>query len=206
MAAEHVSRRSPDRPPTHPGVFLNAVVLPDQGLTNISDVANRLKVSRQHLYGILNGRTDVTPGMALRLSKLFGYAARLWLNMQRAHDLWHAEREMADELAAITPMPTPMADEDENDDELAPLWDTMIRGRNYAVASVPSPLPMMKSAKSGTGKRVGFSGPLSRDSVRRRSRQNGGPRRREKEHRQEDRHERDEEEDRQERDEERHQE
>jgi hypothetical protein len=25
----------------------------------------------------------------------------LWLNIQRAYDLWHAEREMADEIAKI---------------------------------------------------------------------------------------------------------
>jgi plasmid maintenance system antidote protein VapI len=37
----------------------------------------------------------------VRLGKLFGNGAALWLNMQQAHDLWHVERASAAELAAI---------------------------------------------------------------------------------------------------------
>ncbi len=30
-----------------------------------------------------------------------GNGPELWLNMQQAYDLWHAEREMAEEIAKI---------------------------------------------------------------------------------------------------------
>ncbi len=39
--------------------------------------------------------------MALRLGKFCGNGPELWLNMQRARDLWNAEREMTAELAKI---------------------------------------------------------------------------------------------------------
>jgi antitoxin HigA-1 len=98
-----MSRRSPDRPPTHPGAFLREIVLPASGL-NKKEAAGLLQVSCQHLYAILDGRSAVTASMALRLGKLFGNGARLWLNMQHAHDLWRAERDLADELDRITPL------------------------------------------------------------------------------------------------------
>lgn len=56
----------------------------------IADSARGLKVTRKHLSAIVNGRSSVTPDMALRLAKAFGGSARSWLNMQQAHDLWHA--------------------------------------------------------------------------------------------------------------------
>ena len=39
--------------------------------------------------------------MALRVGKLAGNGAAFWLAMQQDYDLWHAERELADELRTI---------------------------------------------------------------------------------------------------------
>ena len=39
--------------------------------------------------------------MAVRLGKLNGNGAVLWLRMQQAHDLWNAEQRMADVVSAI---------------------------------------------------------------------------------------------------------
>jgi plasmid maintenance system antidote protein VapI len=39
--------------------------------------------------------------MALRLGKFCGNGPDLWIRMQEAHDLWHAKRRIADELASI---------------------------------------------------------------------------------------------------------
>jgi addiction module HigA family antidote len=36
----------------------------------------------------------VTPEVAVRLGKLCGNGPRLWVNMQAAYDLWHAERNV----------------------------------------------------------------------------------------------------------------
>jgi hypothetical protein len=39
----------------------------------------------------------------LRVGKLAGNGPTLWLNMQQAHNLWHAERKLGAELARIQP-------------------------------------------------------------------------------------------------------
>jgi antitoxin HigA-1 len=128
MASERRSRRNSDRPPTHPGAFLREIVLPEIGLSKLA-VADRLGVSRQHLYDILDERRAVTPATALRFGKLFGNGPRLWLNMQRTWDLWHAERELADELEAMAPI-----DADEDDGEESPRRASGFRAVRVAAA------------------------------------------------------------------------
>lgn len=88
------------RRPTHPGEILKEDVLPAINLS-ITEAARQLGVSRQSLHKLLSGAVAVTPEMALRLGRWCGNGPGLWLRMQQAHDLWHAERAMADELAAI---------------------------------------------------------------------------------------------------------
>ena len=81
--------------PVHPGEILREDVLPALGLT-IQDAAAKLGVTRQTLHRII-ARDDprpVTPEMAVRLGKLCGNGPRLWLNLQSAYDLWHAERRV----------------------------------------------------------------------------------------------------------------
>ena len=100
--AEHPAKRDPNRCPIHPGELLREDVLPNLGM-NVTETANALNVTRQTLHRILVGKTSITPAMALRLGKFCGNGPDLWLRMQKAHDLWHAERAIADELAMIKP-------------------------------------------------------------------------------------------------------
>lgn len=53
-----------------------------------------LGISRQHLYDILNEKKPVTAQTAVRLAKLFGGSAGIWVRLQAAHDTWHAERDV----------------------------------------------------------------------------------------------------------------
>jgi addiction module HigA family antidote len=82
-------------PPVHPGEILREDVLPALALT-IQDAAAKLGVTRQTLHRIIQQRDPrpVTPEMAVRLGKLCGNGPRLWLNLQSAYDLWHAERRV----------------------------------------------------------------------------------------------------------------
>jgi len=100
--AEHPAKRDPNRCPIHPGELLRDDVLPALGM-NVTETAKALNVTRQTLHRILSGKTSITPAMALRLGKFCGNGPDLWLRMQEAHDLWHAERAIADELATIKP-------------------------------------------------------------------------------------------------------
>jgi addiction module HigA family antidote len=87
-------------PPTHPGVLLREDFMPDYGLS-VTALAAALKVSRQTVNELLNGRRAVTSIMALRLSQLFGNSSRFWMNAQVALDLWNAEQEYQQELKGI---------------------------------------------------------------------------------------------------------
>jgi len=60
-----------------------------------------LGVTRQTLHRLLAEKTAVTPEMALRLGKFCGNGPDLWLRMQEAYDLWHAERALRREIARI---------------------------------------------------------------------------------------------------------
>lgn len=66
-----------------------------------SEIARLLRISRRSLYDILEGKQPITPQMALRIGKLCGNGAEVWLAMQRAYDLSVAADEIADDLAQI---------------------------------------------------------------------------------------------------------
>jgi addiction module HigA family antidote len=94
------AKRQTRRAPTHPGAILREDVLPALRMS-VSEAARRLHVSRQTLHDLLAERRGFTTEMALRVGKLAGNGPLLWLRMQQDFDLWHAEREMADELRQI---------------------------------------------------------------------------------------------------------
>ena len=90
------------RPPIHPGEVVREDVLPTLGLS-VSEAARRLGVSRQQLHRILACTHPITTEMALRIGRLAGNGPGLRLRMQQAHDLWHAEQRLKEELAQIVP-------------------------------------------------------------------------------------------------------
>jgi addiction module HigA family antidote len=65
-------------------------------------IAQALGVSRSTLNGLLAERQAVTPVLAIRLAAVFGTSAASRLNMQTAHDLWKAEREV--DVSQLTPI------------------------------------------------------------------------------------------------------
>lgn len=85
--------RHPDIAPTHPGELLGEIVIPGTGQSK-AKIARLLGISRQTLYDVISEKQPVTPALAVRLGKLFGDGAGLWVRMQADHDVWHAEREI----------------------------------------------------------------------------------------------------------------
>jgi len=77
--------------PPHPGEILKSLCLEPLGLT-VTQAADALGVSRKTLSAILNGRSGISPEMAVRLSIAFGTSSESWLNQQVQYDLWHAEQ------------------------------------------------------------------------------------------------------------------
>ena len=77
--------------PPHPGEIIRDLCLEPLGLS-VTDAAEALGVSRKTLSSILNGRSGISPEMALRLSKAFNTSPESWLNQQVQYDLWHAKK------------------------------------------------------------------------------------------------------------------
>ncbi len=93
------------RRPIHPGEILREDFLPEYGLT-VTALAQAAGVSRQSMNELLRERRAVSPGMALRLARLFGNSPEFWLNLQRNVDLWDASRELKQEIEEIHPLVT----------------------------------------------------------------------------------------------------
>lgn len=75
--------------PPHPGEFIREVYLDPFGLS-ARHLAMTIKVSPSTIARILQGRSAVSPEMALRLSKALGRSPESWLAMQDMYDLWSA--------------------------------------------------------------------------------------------------------------------
>ena len=79
----------PIKSPTHPGFSVLHDCMEPLGLS-VTETARRLGVSRKHLSSIVNGRSGISPEMAVRLDKAFGGGAAAWYQMQAAYDLAQA--------------------------------------------------------------------------------------------------------------------
>ncbi len=69
----------------------NRFVLKPLGISQ-SAFAVRLGVSFPRLNEIIRGKRAVTPDSALRLARVTGMGAELWLGLQQDWALWHALR------------------------------------------------------------------------------------------------------------------
>jgi antitoxin HigA-1 len=96
---EYTAQR-PKRPPTHPGAILREDVLPALGIT-VTEMARHLRVTRQQLHRVLAEHAAISPEMAIRVGKLCGNGPDLWIGMQQAFDLWHAEQKLTREIKRI---------------------------------------------------------------------------------------------------------
>jgi addiction module HigA family antidote len=77
--------------PPHPGEFIRETYL-EPYRVSIRLLAESLGVAASTVTRLINGRSGVSPEMALRLSKTIGRSAESWLAMQYAHDLWVARQ------------------------------------------------------------------------------------------------------------------
>lgn len=77
--------------PMHPGKFIKRVYLKPFNIGS-NELARKLQVSSGLISRLINGKTDVSPAMALKLSKVLGRSPESWLLMQDNYDLWHARQ------------------------------------------------------------------------------------------------------------------
>lgn len=78
--------------PPHPGEIIKELCLEPIGIS-ITEAASKLGVSRKTLSEIINGRSGISPEMAIRLSMAFDTSPESWLKQQMMYDLWKAEKK-----------------------------------------------------------------------------------------------------------------
>ncbi len=79
--------------PPHPGEFIKEMYIKPYGLST-RKVARNLNVAPSTFTRLLNGDSNISPEMAIRLSKVFGRSPESWLAMQDYYSLWHAKKKV----------------------------------------------------------------------------------------------------------------
>ena len=93
--------------PPHPGTFVRGEIVEPLELS-VTAAAAVLGVTRAALSAFLNGRSSLSPEMAVRLEKAFGISMDTLMRMQNSYDIARA-RERAGEIkverysAALSP-------------------------------------------------------------------------------------------------------
>lgn len=82
----------PMKNPPHPGSLIKTEVIEELGLS-VSKAAEILQVRRATLSDLLNGKSALTPDMAMRIEKAFGPEMDHLLRMQLAYDVSKARAQ-----------------------------------------------------------------------------------------------------------------
>ena len=98
------TRAVPMKDPPHPGLSVRHDCLEPLGLT-VTEAARRLGVSRKQLSELVNGRSGISPEIAIRLDKAFGGGAETWYRLQSAYDLAQAMKNAG--RIRVERIPTP---------------------------------------------------------------------------------------------------
>ena len=79
--------------PPHPGEFIRAVYLEPLNVSYRA-VALKLHVAPSTFNRLVQGRSNISSEMALRLSKTLGRSPESWLAMQSNYNLWQARQHV----------------------------------------------------------------------------------------------------------------
>ena len=71
---------------THPGAILLQEFMVPRKMTQAA-LARKLRISKNRLNEIVNGKRGISPETAWKLSEFFRTSPEFWMNLQTAHDL-----------------------------------------------------------------------------------------------------------------------
>jgi addiction module HigA family antidote len=77
--------------PPHPGELLREDVLQPLDI-EVGEAARRLGLSRTTLSRVINGRSGISPDLAVRLERAGVSTARFWMTLQANYELAQAEK------------------------------------------------------------------------------------------------------------------
>lgn len=81
------------RKPADPGVLLQELFLKPRGIS-IVDFAKATGVTRKHISNVIHGRAGIEAELATRFARVLGTSPDVWLNAQKAVDLWKAQQAL----------------------------------------------------------------------------------------------------------------
>ncbi len=97
--------------PTHPGAILRNMLEELSGeydgrLASLSqkELAKRLGVSQRAVSDLIHERRAITADLAIRLSRVFKTTPDIWMNLQKAVDLWDAAQANKNQYAKLRPI------------------------------------------------------------------------------------------------------
>ena len=79
--------------PPHPGEFIREVYLAPLNVSYRA-VALKLHVAPSTFNRLIQGQSNISSEMALRLSKTLGRSPESWLAMQSNYNLWQAKQHL----------------------------------------------------------------------------------------------------------------
>jgi addiction module HigA family antidote len=77
--------------PPHPGEFIKETYIDPLNIS-LRKAAIDLDVAPSTFSRLISGNANLTPEMALKLSKAFGRTPESWMQMQTNYDLWQAKK------------------------------------------------------------------------------------------------------------------
>jgi len=78
--------------PPHPGALIQRTYIEPFTEITGNKIADRLGIARSTFNRLLNGVSNVSPEMVVRLSAVLGGSAESWLTLQERYDLWKARQ------------------------------------------------------------------------------------------------------------------
>lgn len=86
--------------PPHPGEFIKETYIDPLNIS-LRTAALKLNVSPSTFSRLVKGAADLSPEMALRLSKAFGRTPESWMQMQSNFELWKARQRVNLDLVTV---------------------------------------------------------------------------------------------------------
>ncbi len=77
--------------PPHPGEFIKETYIDPLNIS-LRKAALNLDVAPSTFSRLINGEADLSPEMALKLSKAFGRTPESWMQIQANYELWKAKK------------------------------------------------------------------------------------------------------------------
>ncbi|MGI6454905.1 MAG: HigA family addiction module antitoxin [bacterium] len=88
------------REPTHPGEMLLEEFLIPMEISQ-QELADAIQTPYKNMNEIINKKTGVPPGIAVRLAKFFGMSETFWLNLQQRWDIYNIKKSEEEILQSI---------------------------------------------------------------------------------------------------------